>query len=500
MEKLAIYDCKFVYDKGEDNSVADALSCYPYFSESDPLEAENFATHPYLSPPASHETAFLDRKKGGNSPLNTVAALANVEPAPAGLKCTTQVSIDNDMIQRIIVGYRNDPWCTKLILASCGMPEVQVKDGLWFIGEKMIVPAGCGVCEDIFILEHDTLGHFGFFKTYESIYNSYFWPGMWTDLENGYIPGCVECQYNKGPTAKPAGPLHPLPVPDECGDSVAMDFIGPLPEDKGFNCILSMTDCLNSDACIIPTHRDIMVEQLALLFFNEWYCENALPLDFITDMDKLFVSKFWKHLMILTGVKHKCAMAYHPKTDGASEHFNKTINQLLHYHVEQNQKGWVCVLPHIRFQSMSTANKSTGFSLFQLKTGHSLHILPPLVDIPVGPSKEYILACTVIDCVTLDISQAKDNLMVAKIVQSYFANSARSDKPKYVVGDKVMLNTINRCHDYRAAGEKQVAKFMLPFNGPYLVIDAHGTASMMTLDMPNMPNTFPTFHTSLIKP
>ena len=29
MEELSIYDCKFIYIKGSDNSVSDALSCYP---------------------------------------------------------------------------------------------------------------------------------------------------------------------------------------------------------------------------------------------------------------------------------------------------------------------------------------------------------------------------------------------------------------------------------------------------------------------------------------
>ena len=46
---------------------------------------------------------------------------------------------------------------------------------------------------------------------------------------------------------KPAGPLNPLPIPDEHGDSVTMDFIGPLLLDEGFDCILSITDQLHSD-------------------------------------------------------------------------------------------------------------------------------------------------------------------------------------------------------------------------------------------------------------
>lgn len=94
---------------------------------------------------------------------------------------------------------------------------------------------------------HDLLGHFGSDKSYASLQDSYYWPNMCQDLENAYIPTCIECQQNKGLMSKLKGPLHPLAVPDVHGDSVCLDFMGPLPEDEGFNCILTMTDCLGSD-------------------------------------------------------------------------------------------------------------------------------------------------------------------------------------------------------------------------------------------------------------
>lgn len=92
---------------------------------------------------------------------------------------------------------------------------------------------------------------------------------------------------------KPAGPLHPLPIPDEQGNSIAMDFIGPLPEDEGYNCLLMITDHLSSDVRLILTHTDITAEKLATIFFNNWYCENGLPTDIVSDRDKLFILKFW---------------------------------------------------------------------------------------------------------------------------------------------------------------------------------------------------------------
>jgi hypothetical protein len=116
------------------------------------------------------------------------------------------------------------------------------------------------------------------------------------------------------------------------------------------------------------------------VFFKHWYCENGLPLDIISDRDKLFVSKFWKALHRLTGVKLKMSTAYHPQTDGSSERSNKTVNQCLRYHVQWNQKGWVAALPLIRFQIMNSVNGSTGYSGFELLMGRSPRLIPPFME------------------------------------------------------------------------------------------------------------------------
>ena len=92
----------------------------------------------------------------------------------------------------------------------------------------------------------------------------------------------------------------------------AMDFIGPLPLDNGCDYLLTITDRLGSDLHFVPTTKNVTAEKLAVLFFDNWYCENRLPRETISDRDKLFISKFWKHLMLLTGIKSKMSTAYHP--------------------------------------------------------------------------------------------------------------------------------------------------------------------------------------------
>ncbi|KAL4260718.1 hypothetical protein AB1N83_011879 [Pleurotus pulmonarius] len=319
---------------------------------------------------------------------------------------------------------------------------------------------------------------------------------MKRDLEDAYIPGCVACQKNKSSTSKPAGPLHSLPVPDSRFSCVAMDFVGPLPEDEGYDYLLTITDRLGADIRLIPCKKDLSAERCATLVFDAWYCENGLPEELISDRDKLFVSTFWRALHKLTGIKVKLSSAFHPQTDGASERTNKTVIQALRYFVDRNQEGWVKALPHVRFCIMNTVNSSTGFSPFQLRLGTSPRVIPPLIP---STMRDDTSAKDVIERIGLIAAEAKDSLLNAKIIQSINASLARSPETPYAVGDSVYLSTSNRRREYMHAGGGRVAKFMPRFDGPYEIIHANPALSSYTLNMPNAGNTFPTFHGVLLR-
>ena len=204
----------------------------------------------------------------------------------------------------------------------------------------MIIPQYKHLREHLFQLAHDNMGHFRASKLYASLWDEFYWPHMWKNLMDGYILSCQECQRNKSQTTKAPGPLHPLPILDKCFESVALDFVGLLPKDNGYDTIVTMTDHLGANLQVVPCMSDMTAKDFAVIFFNKWYCENGCPLEIISNRDKSFVSKFWKVLMKLMGIKHKMSMAYHPQTDGASERTNKTVIQALRFHVECNQSRW----------------------------------------------------------------------------------------------------------------------------------------------------------------
>jgi len=78
-------------------------------------------------------------------------------------------------------------------------------------------------------------------------------------------------------------------------------------------------DHLGADIHVALTHMDITAEHFAAQFFDLWYCKNGIPLNIMSNHDKLFISKFWKALRKLTGVHLKMSLAYHPETNGSSE-------------------------------------------------------------------------------------------------------------------------------------------------------------------------------------
>jgi hypothetical protein len=497
MEFFSQYDGHIVYVKGEDNTVADALSRLPTVSFADSTDADSNSKPPFhLSIAAVLTTSHVE-------PLVAAAAipLLTIKIPPLKRQTVSHLSVDGQLLAQIKEGYASDPWIKRLTEAKAGMPSVRNTAGLWFIGDRLVIPRVTQLREAIFRLAHDVLGHFGPDKSYEALRHSFYWPNMRRDLQHSYVPACPECQRNKSSTKRPIGPLHPLPVPDGRCTSIAMDFIGPLPLDEGYDSILTITDRLGSDLQIIPTTTTITAEQLADIFFNRWYCENGLPDDIISDRDKLFMSKFWRALLKLTGVKLKASTAYHPETDGASERSNKTVIQSLRFHVERNQRGWVRALPRVRFNIMNTVNKSTGFTPFQLRFGRSPRILPsflPPADQPAAPAEES--ARDVIDQLQLDVLEAQDNLLRAKISQAAHANKGRILTFPFQVGQRVRLSTENRRREFKALGEKRVAKFMPRFGGPWKIIAIDEKHSTVTLDLPNSANFHPVFHTSDLIP
>jgi hypothetical protein len=92
---------------------------------------------------------------------------------------------DASLLDEIRHGYKSDKYCKKLKSASASFSDLKEINGLWYIGNRLIVPRTGTIRKDLFQLAHDTLGHFGAKKSYVVLHDSYYWPGCagtWRNL------------------------------------------------------------------------------------------------------------------------------------------------------------------------------------------------------------------------------------------------------------------------------------------------------------------------------
>jgi hypothetical protein len=126
--------------------------------------------------------------------------------------------------------------------------------------------------------------------------------------------------------------------------------------------------------------------------------------------------------------------------------------------------------------------------------------MPPIVpqSLPVDLQTAGDAATMIIDRLTNDVAQARDNLLLMKVTQAFHASTTRLLDPMYKKNNLVMLSMINQRHKYKKKGDKCSAKFFPRWDGPFRITDMHPEASTYTLNIKS--NMYPMYHVSLLKP
>ena len=177
-EFLGQYDFRIMYLKGEDNTVADALS----------------RLRPGDDVVDSATCAALGLLHGASAAMSSFAPPRSVSPAataaPVGVLTTC---VDPAWLARIRAGYGEDRWCLKLLCSLSGLPDakamaalkdstlngrthagIRCTNGLLYVSECLVVPRVPNLREAIFHLTHDSLDHFGFDKSYAALCSAYY--------------------------------------------------------------------------------------------------------------------------------------------------------------------------------------------------------------------------------------------------------------------------------------------------------------------------------------
>ena len=226
--------------------------------------------------------------------------------------------------------------------------------------------------------------------------------------------------------------------------------------------------------------------------FEHVYKLHGLPKSIVSDRDSLFTSIFWKHLHQLIGTKLKMSSAYHSQTNGATEHANKTITQMLRQCVNPMQTNWVGKLPAIEFVINSARSASMGYSLFFLNTGW----MPWSMIWDLAKQSEYPGVRNFALQRKLALVTAHNSILAAYVKETRSANWKWQVVP-FGEGDLVYISSKN------ISFPKGLARKLIPkFIGPYWILKDFGNGTFK-MDLPShmkQQDIHDMFHASLLHP
>ena len=443
--ELQALDISIVYHQGKDNVVADALSRRPDYA----------ATFKKLAISPTFPTLMRD------------------------LRAATKVDVECQRLAAL-PGYR--------------LEDGLLKHGSSSRGARIVVPNSSSLRHLVLDECHISCGHGGMHKTLATVTRYFTWRGVAKDVKR-FVRECHTCQVAKPSLAKPAGLLHPLPVPNSKFHTIGIDQVVALPESReGFDALLTVTDHLTKFVVLVPCKESDDASTIATRLFDKVFSVYGLPLEIVSDRDPKYTSRFWRSLFRILGTKVKLSTAYHPQTDGQSERTNQTVEVMLRCLCVDYGQDWVEKLSRVQFALNSNVNVSTQFSPAYLMFGYQPRgVLDVFATASSSASREANASATeMLQQMREDLELAKSRLSDAKARQKEWADRSRRHIT-FRVGDEVLLSTVNL--DFNIP-RKLKPRFVGPFPISRVVSDVAYELKLPT----TMARLHPVFHVSLLKP
>jgi len=225
---------------------------------------------------------------------------------------------------------------------------------------QLIPPPTCR--EDIICLAHTGLtgGHLGLKKTLAQVQRRAYWCDWRADVTR-FCRQCPECAaFHRGPTPKTSA-LQQMVVGAPF-ERVGIDLTGPHPRSQnGFIYILTYVDHFSKWAEAVPL-RNKETATAADALVDKIFTRIGLPLQLLSDQGKEFDSCLMHELCNRLEISKIRTSAYKPSTNGITERFHRTLNNMMGRVVSEHQRDWCKRLPFIMAAYRAAQHESTGYS------------------------------------------------------------------------------------------------------------------------------------------
>jgi hypothetical protein len=209
---------------------------------------------------------------------------------------------------------------------------------------------------------YHNFGHSGFLKTYLTMKQVHFWPGMSFDVQH-FVKTCDTCQRIKRDVNAPRPKLTSLPV-RKMFEICHIDHheIRAANASHGYRHVLIITDglTLNTELCAA---RTTSATEAAQLFFDQYICRYGCPKFILSDRGQAFLSNFFKKLCEISGIQRINTSSYKPSTNSLAEMQCKRIINHVRAFCDEKM-DWPQLLPTIAASIRFSVVSSTGVSPF----------------------------------------------------------------------------------------------------------------------------------------
>ena len=154
------------------------------------------------------------------------------------------------------------------------------------------------------------------------------------------------------------------------------------------------------------------------------------------------MNEMWEQLCKLLRI-HQCLFtAYHPQTDGQTEHTNATVEAYIQNFCNYTQDDWALLLSMAQLAISNHDSASTGMSLFFLDHGYHLEILD--LQEPISPPVRLKSMKDIAENIVMKmkgaLELAQTDLATTQQHQEEYTNHHWNVAPIYQPGSKVWLD------------------------------------------------------------
>jgi len=220
---------------------------------------------------------------------------------------------------------------------------------------------------------------------------------------------------------------------------LSVDFIVELPLFSRHDAVMTVVDSVSKQVYFIPTHTTVTVEGAAQLFLHQVWKLHGLPKYVVSDHGPQFVARFTRELYCLLGIKLASSTAWHPQTDGQTEHVNQELDQYLQLFVNKWQDNWYDLLSIAEFQHNIHIHFATQQPLFLLDTG----CIPCMGFEPQQNHSDLETVNEFMERMRMAIEEAKSAICKAQNDMKRYYNRQRTPALVFKPGNKVFLDALD---------------------------------------------------------